>query len=281
MYRSLGPGAVGVRLPWMECLPLARAGGFEGIEVSIDPAVPAAAVREALEGQNLRPGGTGLPLNFRDDGAKFEQGLAALPGIAKRAAEIGVTRFSTWILSFSDSRPYKENFRFHAERLGRAARVLAEHGGRLGLEFLGPKTIRVGHKYPFVRTMEQMLELCEACGPNAGLLLDAWHWYTSLGTVEDILALESKQVVHVHINDAPAGVPLDQQKDNVRDLPGETGVIDLAGFLGALRKIGYDGPVMPEPFKKDLASLPPADAVRRAGEAMARVWTPSRGAAKP
>jgi len=43
--------------------------------------------------------------------------------------------------------------------------------------------------------------------------------------------------------------------DNVRDVPGATGVIDIKGFLKALDSIGYDGPVVPEPFKKDLTEL--------------------------
>jgi len=272
MYRCLNPGAIGVRLPWPKCLPLAREHGFEGLDLSVDPAVPAAEYVEALAGAGLKPGGMGLPVPFRDDEAKCAEGLSRLGPIAARAAEVGVTRFATWILPFSDTRPLKENWRLHADRLGRAARILAQHGCRLGLEFIGPKTARLGRKFPFVRTMEHMLDLCEACGPNVGLLLDAWHWYTSLGTVEDILALEPGQVVYVHINDAPAGIPVDQQRDNVRALPGETGVIDLAGFLGALRKIGYDGPVVPEPFVKELATLAPEESVRRVGEALKRVW---------
>jgi len=81
----------------------------------------------------------------------------------------------------------------------------------------------------------------------------------------------------VHINDAPAGIPVDAQKDNVRCLPGETGVVDLKGFLGALDKIGYDGPVVPEPFLKELASLPGEESIRRAGEALRRVWQPCSG----
>jgi sugar phosphate isomerase/epimerase len=273
MYRCLNPGAIGVRLPWEECLPLAKENGFEGFDVPIDPAVPASKYQEALAKHGLRPGGAGLPVDFRGEQAKFDQGIGRLEALAARAAEVGITRFATWILPFSDTRPYKENFRFHAERLGKAAKVLAAHGCRLGLEFIGPKTCRLGHKYPFVRTMEPMLDLAEAVGPNAGLLLDAWHWYTSLGTVEDLLALDPKQVVYVHINDAPAGIPVDQQKDNVRALPGETGVIDLKGFLGALAQIGYDGPVTPEPFVKELAALPPAEAVRRVGEALQKVWS--------
>ena len=126
-----------------------------------------------------------------------------------------------------------------------------------------------------------MLDLAEACGPNVGLLLDAWHWYTSLGTVEDVLAMDQKQVVYVHINDAPAGIPVDKQRDNVRAISGETGVIDLAGLLGALLKIGYDGPVVPEPFVRELSSMPAADAIRRVGEALKKVWpAPAGGAAR-
>jgi sugar phosphate isomerase/epimerase len=64
----------------------------------------------------------------------------------------------------------------------------------------------------------------------------------------------------VHVNDAPADVPIEQQVDTVRALPGETGMIDIVGFLQALQVIGYDGPVVPEPFKQDLADLPSDDA---------------------
>jgi sugar phosphate isomerase/epimerase len=53
---------------------------------------------------------------------------------------------------------------------------------------------------------------------------------------------------------------VDAQVDNVRALPGETGVIDIAGFLGALDRIGYDGPITAEPFKKELSDLPSDDA---------------------
>jgi len=273
VYRCLNPGAIGVSLPWEQCLPLAKDGGFEGIDLPGDAAVPPRKIADALAKHGLRPGGVGLPVALYGEDKAFADQVAALDAVAKNAAAAGATRFATWILPFSDTRPWKENFRFHAERLGRAAKVLAAHGCTLGLEFIGPRTLRAGRRHPFIHTLHGMLDLCEAVGPNAGLLLDAWHWYTSLGTVDDILALEPQNVVYVHINDAPAGVPVEQQVDNVRCLPGETGVIDLAGFLGALRKIGYEGPVVPEPFVPDLGSLPPQEAVRRVGEALGRVWS--------
>lgn len=272
MYRCMNPRTIGIILDWEACLPLAKEYGFEGIDVPIDPQVPAAQYREALEKYGLLPGGMGLPFHPSDVDGKVDEALARLPAICQRAQEVGQTRFFTWIWPYSDHLPWKENYRLHVERLGRAARILETHGCRLGLEFIGPKTMREGHRYSFIHSLQGMLELSEAVGPNAGLLLDAWHWYTSLGTVEELRTLENRQVVYVHINDAPDGIPIERQQDLVRCLPGETGVIDLPGFLNALRSIGYDGPVVPEPFVKSLSEMPPADAARRVGEAMGNVW---------
>jgi len=272
MYTCLNPGAVGIGLDWESCLALAAANGFQGIDCPVGPHSSAAEIRGGLDRHGLRAGGVGLPVDFRASEEKYRPGLEGLPEIGRKAREIGAVRFYTWILSYSDHLPWKENFRFHVERLGPAARILAEQGCRLGLEFLGPRTVREGHRYGFIRTVEQMLELCEAVGPNAGLLLDSWHWYTSLGTVEEIQSLENRQVVYVHINDAPADVPVEKQMDTVRRLPGDTGVIDLAGFLGALRRAGYDGPVTPEPFAPELKDAPPEEAAAMVGAALARVW---------
>jgi sugar phosphate isomerase/epimerase len=75
------------------------------------------------------------------------------------------------------------------------------------------------------------------------------------------------------VNDAPVGIDVDAQLDNVRRLPGETGVIDIAGFLQALAQIGYDGPVVPEPFSQRLRDLPSdADRIQVAGESMVQIF---------
>ena len=105
-----------------------------------------------------------------------------------------------------------------------------------------------------------------------GLLLDSWHWYTAHESVDDLKRLDNSLIVQVHVNDAPAGVPVDEQVDNVRGLPGETGVIDIAGFLGALQAMGYDGPITPEPFSTELPAMSRDDAGRTIGKAMADIW---------
>jgi sugar phosphate isomerase/epimerase len=120
--------------------------------------------------------------------------------------------------------------------------------------------------------MEQMGQLCTAVGPNAGFLLDSWHWYTAHESVAELRGLDAGQVVDVHVNDAPAGVEVDAQIDSVRALPGETGVIDIAGFLRSLAEIGYGGPVMVEPFSEKVRQMEPDQAVATTAAALRKVW---------
>jgi sugar phosphate isomerase/epimerase len=177
------------------------------------------------------------------------------------------------VMPGSIERELEANWKVHVERFRPIAQTLEESGQRLGLEFIGPKTLRDSQKFPFIWNSKDMLRLGQEIGPNVGLLLDCWHWYTAHGTLADLKAMKPEQVVYVHVNDAPRGVEVDKQIDNVRMLPGETGVIDIAGFLKALKEIGYDGPVTPEPFKDELKSLPDDMArVKVVGESMQKIW---------
>jgi sugar phosphate isomerase/epimerase len=181
-------------------------------------------------------------------------------------------RTYTWLMPASDDLPFHANFDRHVALLQPVARLLAEYGCKLGLEFIGPRHMREQKRYGFIYSLEGMLCLARAIGANVGLLLDSYHWYTSLGTLADIRTLRAEDVVYVHVNDAPAGVPVEAQHDQVRRLPGATGVIDLSGFLGALREIGYDGPVTPEPFDQQLNILSPKDACQTADDHLRTVW---------
>lgn len=280
MYKSLSPGAIRVRTNGLgDLLRAAQIGGFGGVEFDADEVAGlvesegADAVRARFAGAGVRPAGWSLADGWRESEEAWRRQMGEVPRLARAAAAVGGTGCITWISPASDERTFEENYRFHVARLTPVARVLADHGGALGLEFIGPKTLRDGHAHPFVHTMEGMLAMAAEIGPNVGLLLDCWHWYTSHGTLDALRALRPAQVVHVHVNDAPAGVPVDEQRDDVRALPGETGVIDIAGFLQALRQIGYDGPVTPEPFKRGLADLPSDEArLRAVGAAMDAVF---------
>jgi sugar phosphate isomerase/epimerase len=279
MFKNLSPGAVGIRGTFTEILDLARKTGFGGIDVPIGEVAAmleqrsASDVKSLFVNAGLQMGGWGLPVDFRKDEEAFQKGLAQLPRLAKAAAAVGATRVPTWILPFSDSLTFEQNFQQHARRLRACAQVLKDHGCRLGLEFVGPKTMRAGHKYEFVWNMDQMLALANAIGTgNVGLLLDCWHWYTAHHTPADLKKLANKDVVYVHVNDAPPGIDVDQQVDSVRTLPGETGVIDIGSFLKALAAMNYDGPVTPEPFSKRVREMPAPQAAKVTLESLNRIW---------
>ena len=274
MFPNFSPGAVGIGADFATCLSLARAAGFAGMDPVGDMSAPGAVerMRAGYAQSGLIPGGWGLPVEFRRDTSTFADDMRRLSRFAEAAQRLGCLRCSTWVPSWSDDLSAKELYALWRDRFRAIAEVLRQYDCRLGLEFLGPRTLRQGHAHEFIHTLPQMMEMARDVGTNVGLLLDAWHWYTSGGTLEEIRALRDADVVYVHINDAPAGVPVDEQVDNRRALPGETGVIDLTGFLHALRDIGYTGPVTPEPFSARLNDLPPEQAARETGESLLRVW---------
>jgi sugar phosphate isomerase/epimerase len=267
-------GSIGVRADLEESVRLAAKFGFESVAPS------ESALAKLSDGQRdellglLKEtgvvwGGAGVPVNFRGDEAKFTADLAKLPEVAQGLLRAGVTRASTWLTPTSDELTFLANFRQHVRRLGEIAKILGDEGIRFGVEYVGPKTSWTKARYPFVHTMAEARELIAEIGrDNMGLVLDSWHWYTAGETETDLLELTGRDVVACDLNDAPAGIPVDQQVDSTRDLPGATGVIDLKTFLGALVKIGYDGPVRAEPFKK----MPAEEAVATTAAAMKKAF---------
>lgn len=203
-------------------------------------------------------GGAGLTVDFRKDDAAFKSTLADLPKQAQALNRAGITRVGTWVSPSHDSLTYTANMKTHATRLGECAKVLADQGIRLGLEYIGPKTLWASRRYAFVHNMAEMRDLLAAINkPNVGFVLDSWHWYTAGETTADLRTLTNKEIISCDLNDAPLNVPIDQQVDSRRDLPLATGVIDLAGFLNTLNELAYDGPIRCEPFNSTLRAMTP------------------------
>jgi sugar phosphate isomerase/epimerase len=278
MYATIGPEALGIRgLSLSEAIAVAHDAGFAGLAFDSRAAARAvdeqglAAVQEKFGQAGVKPALWNLPVAWRDDD-QWQADLRELPRLAATARELGATRTATYMPSGSDERPFRENFNWHVARLRPIAEVLRDEGCRFGIEFIGPRTYRAAFRHEFIHSLDGVMELNAAIGTgNVGLLLDSWHLYTSGGTIAEMERLTNDDVVVVHVNDAPAGIAPDEQIDTVRTLPMETGVIDLVGFMRALRKMGYDGPVMPEPFSQrlnDLAATDPEAAAREAARSM-------------
>ena len=270
----LNPGSIGVSTDQKTLLNLAIKHGFEAII-----AMPEQLERfsddemkfflDDMQTHGISWGSAGLTVDFRKDENTFQDGVSKLPSYAKVLERAGATRMNTWIMPTHETLTYRKNFQQHSTRLGTCSGILADHGIRLGLEYVGPKTLMARSRYPFMRSMAEARELIATIfGDNVGLVLDSFHWYCAEDTIEDILTLQNKDVVTVDLNDARSDLTRDQQIDGTRELPLATGVINLKGFLTALIEIGYDGPVRAEPFNQPLRDMEDDDAIKKTHEAM-------------
>lgn len=255
-------GNIGISAGQREAIELAARHGFESVgadgaflaSLSDDQA---AELKAFMKSKRVVFGAAGLPVEFRRDDARFQEGMKSFANFAAGLQRASVDRVSTWLMPCHETLTYLPNFRQHSARLREVAKVLKEHGVRLGLEYVGPKTSWASRRYTFIHTLAEMKDLiAEINTGNVGFLLDSWHWWHAGDTVADLLTLKASDVIAVDLNDAPAGVPKDQMSDGRRELPCATGVIDVGAFLKALNEIGYDGPVRAEPFNQALNKLP-------------------------
>ena len=273
-YAILSLGRIGFHASFPEALELTVKHGFEGLDP--DPGYFASLgddglkrLLDDLQAKNLKFGAAGLPVEFRQDEATFNDGLRKLPAAADLLQRAGIVRVSTWVLPCSNDLTYLQNFRQYACRLRQCAQILGDHGQKLGLEYVAPRTLWRSQRHPFVHTMSETKELMVAIGTNnLGIQLDSWHWFNAEETEKDLLTLRGSDVLTVDLNDAPTGLSLDQYQDDHRELPAATGVIPAKDFLSSLVRIGYDGPIQAEPFNASLRALPLDQACAAASAAM-------------
>lgn len=280
MFKNLNTGAIGIRgYNLAQTLELAAKIGFGGIDFDIREAAQLANdkgidhVRQLFAQHGLKPGAWGLPVAWRED--SWQDDVKQLPELAAVAQALGALRTTTWCPPSSAEQPFAENFNWHVERYGGIAEALKPYGIRFGIEFIGPQTLRPTNQHDFVYSMAGMLELIDAIGTgNVGLLLDAWHLYTSGESLDDLDAISNDQVVNVHVNDAPEGLSMAEYDDHDRRLPMETEVMDLPGFMRKLVAMKYDGPVTAEPFSQRLNALDnPQEAAQITAGYMDKMWT--------
>lgn len=277
---ALVGGAIGVNANMQQQLEWATKYGFESIEPKRSDLIGRSQgeideLNAKRVDRNLEWAITGVPASVREQSETvFTKQLSEVETAAKAWQTAGVTRVKTWVASFSENLNYLDNFKLHTDRIRRIAKVLDDHGLSFGLEYLGPKTLWTMENHSFIHSMAETRELLAATGQNnVGLVLDSWHWYCAHETVGHILALDAKDVISVDLNDAPAGIEIDDQIDNRRKLPADTGVIDTKGFLEALIQIGFDGSVMAEPFSDELNAMDDEPALERTAKAMKRAMS--------
>ncbi len=270
-YISLN-GSVARGVGWPDLARLAALTGFGGVDWALGPAKTAGveATRALFAELKIRPSIVNLPmarpLPFGGEQPAFDQALRALADDAAFTAAIGCDRMML-VLSPTGPVPKRSTAKIVRDRLAAISEVLQQSNLRLGLEFLGVQSFRAGREggpppNPFIWTLPETVALATDSGSNIGVILDVWHWHHSGGSVADILAAPASRIVHVHLSDAKAQPP-EEVRDNQRLMPGE-GIIDVTGFLQALKKIGYAGGISPEPLGRVPAEMTPEEGARLA-----------------
>lgn len=259
MYLSFAPGLLGIKTSFEGALDLAARHGFVGVDSSATQLAgltenDIGARREQFAALKLRPGYFSLdPVVISAPDEAWQSGVENLKVAAPVAKRLGYTRAIAVVLPFSETRPFDENFAFHLARFQEILPILADCGISLGLEYVAPLTRRAPYEHHFVYDLRGTLELIAAAEmSNLGLLLDSFHWFCASESAEQIARLSPAQIVAVHLNDAIKHRPRDEQVAFERELPGQSGEIDLPEFVKALKSTGYAGPLTCEPMNKAL-----------------------------
>jgi len=256
-------GSIGKQLPFPESCEVAAAAGFDAVNLDVSFAQEngGAAVLALLEEHKLKAAAFRFPVKITDEGdeTEFERGLAQFEVEAVACAAAGFHRSAMHILpwSLTDSVPFGEHFRLAMHRLERVAPILRELDIQLGLEFLGSFGNRRTAKHDFVHTVEGIRCLAAAAGieSHVGLKLDIHHWWATGGLLEELVKLSPRDVVYVELNDSLPSFSRLATPEFQRDLPLHHGMSDSPGVLAVLQHIGYDGPVVCEPFNRRFHDL--------------------------
>jgi len=280
MFKNLSPSALAVTGHQSEIIELALTHGFEGMDLDAGDFAGRVCrkgmeyARRLIDSARILLGTFALPIDLEADEEAFAAELEKLPEIAQAAADVGCSRCVVTLQPAGDERPYHENFEFHRRRFEDICKALEPAGVRLGVGFQAAESLRKGKAFQFVHDLDALSLLLNMVGrPNAGLLLDTWDFTVAGGDLETLGKLPVEQIVAVQVAEVPADVPPAELDDNSRLLPdAEEGRVDVPAILRKLAELGYEGPVTPRPSRAAFTTRRRERIVRRAGEAMDKVW---------
>ena len=261
MKISLIPGTVGINVNTNELLDLAIKNKFESIYPLINDLKKMSTMElsdylDKMASNSISFDVSILPVDFSQTDSIFNDGIKVLKDYCKVMRKIDSVGFCRWIMPTSNNLTYLKNFKIHKERLKECAKIIGDNDMKLGLEFVGPKTLMARDQFSFIRTINELRELIsEIDERNVGYQLDTFHLYCANHSIEDLRFLNKDDIIMCQLNDAVKGRTRDEQIDLERNLPGKTGLIDTAPFLNFLQEVGYDRTVSAEPFNKDLNKM--------------------------
>ena len=208
--------------------------------------------------------------------AQWEPAVGQIKERARLAASIGGAR-STAVFWNRVNQPTEEVRQQTLRRLRQIDKELEGTGIRMGVKYLGVRSLYPERPYAFIQSLAEARQLfAEAQVQHFGWTIDSYHWYAAGDTVDAIRQLIDPPIVALHLNDA-RDLPLDQLDDKDRLMLGD-GVIPLTGLVDAAVAAGFDGFVALEVMGPSVAGMDADTCAREGMQAMRRVW-PDVGAA--
>ncbi|GMV46336.1 MAG: hydroxypyruvate isomerase [Pseudomonadota bacterium] len=221
-------------VPFLERFALARAAGFDAVEVQFPYAWPAAEIRRRLDDNGLQLVLHNLPGGDWEAG---ERGIACLPGREQefrrsvdQAIGYALALGAPQLNCLAGKAPADVPDALLRATLVANLRYAAAAFGRAGLKLL-VEPINV-HDIPgfYLNRSGQTLALLDEVGAdNAYLQYDIYHMQRMEGELALTLERERVRIAHIQLADSPG-----------RHEPG-TGEINFAFLLGWLDRIGYSG----------------------------------------
>ncbi|HKT54480.1 MAG TPA: TIM barrel protein [Caulobacteraceae bacterium] len=190
-------------------------------------------------------GGSGLPGQPQVDWRDRERDLYAL------ADAVGARHMNCGEVGFGSLLPMDAL----AERFAGIADRAKEHGMLALLQFM---------PYAGIADIETAADIVRrADHPNAGILLDTWHFFRGNPDFEAVRKTPPEKIMLIQLCDgkSPYG---DLRHDSVhaRKLPGE-GEFDLKGLMALLDEAGVNCPISIEVLSDELAALSPEAAAKQ------------------
>ncbi len=200
-------------------------------------------------------------LLWQGEGALTPKKLDALRQELEWCQALGASRYVvfTAIGAFSPlpaAHPLRdEDYSVAAERVHQIAELAQPYRVRIAIEFIA--------KAKFIGSLATAMAVLRQAGhPNAGICLDAFHFFAGISKTEDLDQLRPNEVAQVHFHDAPA-LPVRERLTDRDRLPAGEGVIPLAKIVAALHRIGYQGPLSTELFGAAFQKADPEATARR------------------
>ncbi len=284
MYKSLNFRAIGMAVDAAATIEIAAETGFEAVDLMVrdllEKGLKPSDLRSSMNAFGLRAATWPMPVRWRGDEEVFESDLLEFQRFSQAAEVLGLEATSTWILPEAlPARTREQSLEIQRRRIERMCRILADHGMRLGIEVLGPKTCRTGLRESLA---EKLSDAWTCLGDlwttykNLGIVADVFHLHAADESFDECLALGVDRIVVAHIADLRPGFrgSLDEIIDGERELPGKAGIVDSARFLDLLAKSKYEGPVIAEPLQgcPSLSGLSPVEAAVRLRQSLESVW---------